>query len=85
MSRRRRRDRRAHHAANPDRSRRLLRLLGVLKTNPDATSLELIKRAGIVALSAAVSELRLCGHRIDCYRSAGLWRYTLKQSNRRSS
>lgn len=74
-----RRQRRAHHAADPRRSDRLRRLLRALRVG-EASSLQLIRRAGIVALSAAIDELRKRGHRIDCSRSGGVWRYRLARA-----
>lgn len=69
----RRRDRRRHHAADPKRSERLRRLLAAIPTRGERTSLELVKRASIVGLSAAIDELRTRGFRIDCERRAGIW------------
>lgn len=74
----RRRDRRAHHAADPKRSDRLRRLLAVIRARPGISSLNLIKAAGVAGLSAAVDELRKRGHRIDCWRAGGLFCYRLE-------
>lgn len=67
------RDRRRHHAADPKRSARLQRLLVAIPTRGERTSLDVIQRARIVGLSAAVDELRTRGFKIHCERRAGLW------------
>lgn len=72
---RRRRTPRADHAASPARSKRLQRLLEILRTRRELSSLQLIRRAGIVALSATVDELRKAGHAIECTRRDRVWFY----------
>lgn len=70
-----RRKPRPDHAASPARSKRLQRLLEILRSRRELSSLQLIRRAGIVALSATVDELRKAGHAIDCARRDGVWFY----------
>lgn len=76
----RRRDRRAHHAADPARSARLTRLLAAVRAPGEHSSLALIRAARIVALSAAVSELRVRGAAISCRRRDGVWYYRLDRA-----
>lgn len=71
--------RRRHHAADPKRSARLRRLGRALVSSRAPSSLDLIRRAGIVALSAAVDELRKRGWRISCTRKGEVWRYTVER------
>lgn len=65
------------NAANPDRSKRLLRLLGVLSDRQPHSTLDLIRKAKVCAISAAVSELRAAGHRIACKRTGSVWVYRM--------
>lgn len=88
MTRRRRRryrDTRSHHAADPQRSARLKRLLRALRENPGASSLRLQRLANIVSLSNAIGELRLQGHVIDCTRTDGVWHYWLRRRRARAA
>jgi hypothetical protein len=65
------------HAANPDKSRRLLRVLGVLSDRQEHSTLDLITQAQVCAVSACVSELRSAGHKIECKRRGDVWHYRL--------
>lgn len=66
------------HAANADRSRRLLRVLGVLAAGAWVSSRELQSRADVCAPSTCVSELRANGHNIECRQVGRVWFYQLK-------
>lgn len=54
------------HAADPDKSVRLRRVLGVLADGREHSTLDLMTQARVCAVSACISELRESGHRIDC-------------------
>jgi hypothetical protein len=66
------------HAANPENSRRLLRVLGVLAGEArEFSTLELQQRAQVCAVGTCVSELRHKGHAINCRRAGGVFYYSL--------
>lgn len=69
------------HAANADTSKRPLRVLGVLADRKKHSTLSIISRARVCAVSSIVSELRSSGHRIDCERVGfknPVWSYQLR-------
>lgn len=71
------------HAARIEKSDRLQRVLNLFKrARAPLSTLDIIRRARVCAVSAIVSELRQRGHEIDCRCSVGLspriWYYTLR-------
>ena len=77
------------HAANPETSRRLKRVLNWLKDKGTlgATTRELIDGTGFCAINSIVSELRASGISVDCRcegvsgEGARIYRYTLGVSD----
>ena len=74
------------HAANPEKSRRLARMLELLKAHPrGATTLELQRWSDSCAVSTDISELRQSGYVIDCIcegtnrNGRKVYRYTLNR------
>lgn len=65
------------NAANPDKSRRLLRVLGVLSDGQPHSTLDLINQAQVCAVNSAVAELRQAGYDIRCERRGDVWSYWL--------
>ncbi len=53
-------------AANPERSKRLQRVDKLLSDRRQHSTLDIIRRARVCAVSAIVSELRQAGRRINC-------------------
>ena len=66
------------NAANPDKSRRLMRVLGVLSDGREHSTLDLIANAQVCAVNSCVSELRVAGHDIPCERRGDTWFYRLR-------
>jgi len=64
--------------ANINNSPRLLRTLKVLKKNTELTTLEIIQKARVCAVSAIISELRQNGFSISCKRRGNNWFYKLE-------
>ena len=58
------------HIASVERSERLKRILQVLRAQPSITSRQLLYQSGVVALSAAINELRCQGYIIHCFRAS---------------
>ena len=54
------------HAADPSRSRRLLRVLRVLADGREHSSRDIQERADTVAAGTCVSELRAAGYEVRC-------------------
>lgn len=69
----------SRHAANADKSARLLRVLGVLASRGGwwISSLDLQTAARVCAVGTCVSELRANGHNILCERRGRAWFYVL--------
>lgn len=65
------------NAANPEKSRRLMRVLGVLSDGLAHSTLDLINQAQVCAVNSCVAELRQAGHQIDCQRRGSVWIYRL--------
>ena len=63
------------HAAKLSTSERLWRVRELLKDGQSHSTLEIIKRAKVCAVSAIVSELRANGMDIDCQRRGDRWYY----------
>ena len=62
-------------AASLDTSDRLRRVLRLLKDRREHSTREIIRRAGVCAVSAIVSELRANGLKIECQRRGDRWYY----------
>jgi len=66
------------HAAHPDKSDRLRRVLTTLRrARRPLTTLEIITRANVCAVNSCIAELRTHGYEIDCRRSGGVYHYRL--------
>lgn len=65
--------------ASIERSKRLQRVAKLLKTGKRYTTMEIIQKARVAAVSAIVSELRCCGFNIECNRVGDYWYYQLKK------
>ena len=63
------------HYAMLSKSERLKRVRDFLKDGKAHSTLEIIKRAKVCAVSAIVSELRANGMSIDCQRCGSRWYY----------
>lgn len=59
-----------NHIASVERSERLRRILEVLRAQPSITSRQLLYQSRVVALSAAINELRCQGYIIHCSRAS---------------
>lgn len=66
------------HAARLDASPRLQRVLDVLMTGRDLTTLDIVVEAGVCAVNSCVAELRANGYDIRCWREGALWFYRLE-------
>lgn len=64
-------------AANLDSSPRLKRLFRALSDGKKHSTLNLHRRAHVMAISAAVAELRDNGFDITCQRKGDIWYYQL--------
>jgi hypothetical protein len=63
------------NAANLTKSARLLRIDKMLSDGREYTTREIVKGAEVMAVSAAVSELRANGRVIHCRREKDVWYY----------
>ena len=66
------------NAARLEKSDRLRRVLKLLKRVKQASTRDIVERAKVVAVSAAVAELRQQGHDITCQRRGAVWWYSLR-------
>lgn len=66
------------HAARLEASPRLQRVLDVLMTGRDLTTLDIVVEAGVCAVNSCVAELRANGYDIRCWREGGVWLYRLE-------
>jgi hypothetical protein len=57
----------AMHAARPERSPRLQRVLAVLADGRARTTRQIVRQARVMAVSACIAELRQHGARIACW------------------
>ena len=73
------------NAADPDKSARLRRVLGVLADGREHSTLDLLTQARVCAVSACVAELRQAGHLIDCERRGDVWYYALRRIHREAA
>lgn len=65
--------------ANLESSDRLARVLDLLKTGKEFTTLEIIKIANVCAVNSIISELRENGCKISCERRSSNWYYKLEK------
>jgi hypothetical protein len=65
------------NAAHLSTSDRLKRVRDFLKDGRAHSTLEIVKKAKVCAVSAIISELRANGMRIECRRKADRWYYQL--------
>lgn len=56
------------NASNPSRSKRLARILKLLRDGKEYSTRQIADRAMVCAVSACISELRQAGHVIVCSR-----------------
>ena len=63
------------HAANLANSKRLLRVRDFLKDGKWHSTMEIIRKAKVCAVSAITSELRANGLNIECERRGDRWYY----------
>jgi hypothetical protein len=63
------------NAANPNRSARLQRVDALLSDNRKHSTMEIVLGAKVMAVSAAVAELRQAGRNITCTREGDVWYY----------
>jgi hypothetical protein len=63
------------HAAKISNSKRLQRVAKLLRTGKIYSTWNIMQRAKVCAVSAVVSELRVGGMEIDCWRKGGIWLY----------
>ena len=73
------------HAANPDKSPRLLRFLGALSDGQWHSTMQIIQAANITAVNSAAHECREAGHLIDCERRDGAFYYRLRRIHREAA
>jgi hypothetical protein len=66
------------NAATLSRSERLKRVRKFLSDGKAHSTLEIIRKANVCAVSSIVAELRCNGSRIDCQRKGDRWYYRLK-------
>ena len=64
--------------ANLNNSPRLMRVLCLLATGGEHSTLAIIRKAKVCAVSAIISELRENGYAINCQRRGSAWYYSLK-------
>lgn len=63
------------NAANLKRSKRLQRVDKLLSDRKPHSTLEIVMGAQVMAVSAAISELRQAGRNIVCQRKGDIWYY----------
>jgi hypothetical protein len=66
------------HAARLENSPRLQRVLDVLMTGRDLTTLDIVVEAGVCAVNSCIAELRANGYDIRCWREGDVWLYRLE-------
>lgn len=67
------------NAADANKSKRLLRVLGVLSDGREHSTLDLLTNAQVCAVNSCVAELREANHDIRCQRRGGVWFYRLNR------
>lgn len=65
------------NAANLERSARLQRVHALLMSGREYSTMEIVQQAQVMAVSAAVSELRAQGRKIICQRRGDVWYYRM--------
>jgi hypothetical protein len=65
-------------AARLENSPRLQRVLEVLMTGRDLTTLDIVVEAGVCAVNSCIAELRANGFDIRCWREGDVWLYRLE-------
>lgn len=65
------------NAARVDRSERLRRVLRLLKRVKEASTRDIIERAGVCAVNSIAAELRANGYPVRCERMQEQWYYSL--------
>jgi hypothetical protein len=65
-------------AASIERSSRLNRVLDLLSTGGEFTTLDIIKSANVCAVNSIIAELRQNGFGINCQRRGDKWFYKLE-------
>ena len=73
------------NAAKLDRSARLQRVHELLKTGREFSTMEIVLGAQVMAVSAAVSELRAQGKMIHCQRRGDVWYYRMIMATDKAS
>jgi len=66
------------HAARLENSPRLQRVLDVLMTGRDLSTLDIVVEAGVCAVNSCIAELRANGFDIRCWREGNIWLYRLE-------
>lgn len=66
------------HAARLTNSDRLKRVQKLLSDGKSHSTLDIVRRARVCAVSAAISELRYNGYEIDCKRRGSRFYYTMR-------
>jgi len=66
------------HHAKLSKSDRLKRVLKLLRTGSKLSTMQIVRKARVCAVSAIVSELRANGYAIRCWRSGDRWFYEMK-------
>jgi hypothetical protein len=66
------------HAARLENSPRLQRVLDVLMSGRDLTTLDIVVEAGVCAVNSCIAELRANGYDIRCWREGDVWLYRLE-------
>ena len=70
------------HAATPDKSDRLQRVIAFLSDASPHSTMEIVIGANVMAVSAAISELRTHGYDIACWRKDDVWYYRMDNERR---
>jgi len=65
------------HAARLEKSPRLQRVLDLLLTGRDLTTLDIVVEARVCAVNSCIAELRANGYDIRCWRVGDVWLYRL--------
>ena len=66
------------NAARLEKSARLQRVLSLLSSGREYSTMEIVQGAQVMAVSAAVSELRAQGKTIHCERRGSVWYYRME-------
>jgi hypothetical protein len=67
------------HAANIEKSERLVRVLDLLSQSGEFSTLDIIRQANVCAVNSIVAELRQNGFEINCQRRGDKWFYRLEK------